>query len=73
MKLHIGVKHFRVASLDSLDRDDGQAANDLANTPADGSEAGDSLQDPNSVSASDIMSPPSIGHRPAGMPLYKKM
>ena len=53
---------FRVSTLDSYDQDDNTSTGDVVHTPALGSDAGDSLQDPGSIPVSDVLSPPSAGH-----------
>ena len=56
------ISERSVSTLDCYDQDDPASTGvDIAYTPALGSDAGDSFQDPGSVPISDLLSPPSIG------------
>ena len=59
------------SGLDVYDQMSTPAQGEAANTPLIASE-GESIQDPGSVSVSDIMSPPSIGLRAGKPPPVKK-
>ena len=59
------------SNLDVYDQMSTPAQGEVANTPLIGSE-GESIQDPGSVSVSDIMSPPSTGIRAGKPPPVKK-
>ncbi|KAI0215850.1 hypothetical protein LSAT2_032072 [Lamellibrachia satsuma] len=64
----------RVSGPDSYDQDDNQSTSDVPTTPTPaGSDAGDSGQDPGSVSAlSESLSSPSLDGRTLGKPVRKK-
>lgn len=64
----------RVSGTDSYDQEDNQSTSSVPTTPAPaGSDAGDSVQDPGSVSAlSESMSSPSLDARTLGKPARKK-
>ena len=64
----------RVGGADSYDPEDSHSMSSVPTTPAPtGSDAGDSVQDPGSVSAlSESMSSPSLDTRTLGKPTRKK-